>query len=427
MASAYTGHQEMFKRMARGERFQYGQLHAPAVVNPPDHSKDKRNPQWARDAAANVLDMKQWLKVADGYDPACGMQSKPAWAHEFLMAVWENWMETEVTAWQNAFWDKKAEAWRLLGELGLIDDIGPRGFNNATHIYLASIGVHRLSSKYNNYTVGNMAWHATAIHDFFKRQRYPKEFEAYKLTDFPKQRILSRIPKGDEALFRMLNELGEVLQGNLVRLSPVIDGTTGKPYPGQNKLVKKDDYTKPAPILPQELQSKEEALEAIAMSKVSVPPAKIDEMLEAVQVAVKEWNTNADARILLDGYYLYGHPEGASVPTAIHLKHPSHPNRIIVGQMNYKDWLRWASGDGDNDIILQFASNRGEIREYMHKVAAGSEERNPKLPGVMMQAPIPDSVKTTPQIATIKNAESHQAYSTLFIEDDRPNDGGEPA
>lgn len=175
-----------------------------------------------------------------------------------------------------------------------------------------------------------------------------------------------------------------------------------------------------APILPQDLQSKEEALEAIAMSKLLVQPSAIDDLVEAVQVAVEEWNNNADARILPDGYYLYGHPEGASIPTSIHLKHPSHPNRIIVGQMASEDWMRWASGKGNNDITLRFVSSRGEIREYMYKVAAGMKPSdNPMLPGIMVQAPIPDHVKMTPQLRTLKGmTEDAQTWFDIMNHDD---------
>jgi hypothetical protein len=111
---------------------------------------------------------------------------------------------------------------------------------------------------------------------------------------------------------------------------------------------------KPAPILPQLLQSNEDILEKIAMEKAPVPPEKVDELVEAVRYAVEHWS-NEEARVLPDGYHLYISPHSVF----IHLAHPDHPNHVIAGMVN------------PTTNKMEFESRRGEILDYMKKVAAG--------------------------------------------------------
>jgi len=158
------------------------------------------------------------------------------------------------------------------------------------------------------------------------------------------------------------------------------------------------------PPTPQQLQSNSEVLEAIAMSNLSVSPERIAEMEEAVKFAIENW-INIQARVLFDGYEL---KRGGFT---VMLKHPSHPRGVTVGLTD------------PTTHKLSFVARRGEIREFMHKVAAGMKPSdNPKLPGVMMQAPIPPEAKMSQQAVTIRNrAESTEAFDAVFVIDDRPD------
>jgi len=82
-----NGQNTRFYQTSAASRKVIGQKHAPAIVRPPDHSKDNRNPAWAREAAAKVLRDQAWLKVADGYDPTCGLQPIDEWRREFAFVV----------------------------------------------------------------------------------------------------------------------------------------------------------------------------------------------------------------------------------------------------------------------------------------------------------------------------------------------------
>lgn len=158
------------------------------------------------------------------------------------------------------------------------------------------------------------------------------------------------------------------------------------------------------PPTPQQLQSNSEVLEAIAMSKLSVDPERIAEMEEAVRFAIENW-VNIQARVLFDGYEL---KQGGFT---VMLKHTSHPSGVTVGLTD------------PTTHKLSFVARRGEIREFMHKVASGMKPSdNPKLPGVMMQAPIPDDVKMTPQLRTLKtmSEESTLWFDIMADDDDRP-------
>jgi len=283
--------------------------------------------------APTVQSLEEWHSVANGYDATCGMQSRPAWAYDFMVTIFQAWLDAE-TQWHQS----------THKNLGMLTEIGPRGFASAAHIYLASVGVHRLNSKSRSVVIGDMAWYVVALYDFFARLRYPAKFEA------PTQ-----------------------------------------------------------PVVPQDLQSNEAVLEQIAMSKLPVASERIDEMVQAVEFAVEHWG-NLQARVLFDGYELKQSFNGAFIM----LKHPEHPSGVTIGSID------------PETRRLVFVSRRGEIREFMHKVAAGMKPSdNPKLPGVTMQAPIPDDVKMSPQIQTLKNlTESQRALAEvlatpLFADDGR--------
>jgi len=208
---------------------------------------------------------------------------------------------------------------------------------------------------------------------------------------------------GDLTYVEMLNELGATLHFSN---TPMTSWTHCVPV----DLLTDDDGVvhyedEPAetiqPVLPQSLQSNEDVLELIAMSKAPVPPAMVDQLVEAVEYAVEHWD-NEEARILPGGYNL----RSKFYNVFIHLYHPDHPNCITVGMKDTH------SGK------LEFVSKRGEIREYMAKVEAGMRPSdNGKLPGILFQAPIHDDDK---QARGIPATASPFADLPMFAEPDMP-------
>ncbi|MBN1430425.1 MAG: hypothetical protein JXB07_18795 [Anaerolineae bacterium] len=425
MSSAHTGYQQIHRKRTKEERLEFGHTHAPAAVNPPKNvcdvcgnevvavlMLDPTRPhvcqpcidayvQW-NEVKALVRDCgrpSQFVKcdgcgvdyhyevvhILDGsifchkchdaakgigYDPTCGMKSDA----EFLLDIWEQWMKLEVEMVANL------DSWTWGHAKAAFDrELGTdfkRGFEYIVDNFLASHHWPRLLAKDNLQHVivadDMWGWFVMKSHDWFARRRYPAKFTVNRPAEAKRQKPM---PSWVEERIDQI----KAIRG------PESLAAEQRWHNAQNAAMARrgdvtpERYRKPV-ILPQQLQSNSEALEAIAMSKLPVSPAKIDELLDAVQVAIKEWNTNADARILPDGYYLYGKPECMIVPIYIYLIHPSHPNRVLVGEMSIMT-------DKDTHSELEFVSSRGEIREYMLKVAAGMKESNPRLPGVLMQAP----------------------------------------
>jgi hypothetical protein len=170
-----NGQNTRFYKTSSAARKVLGQRRAPAVVRPPDHSKDTRNPFWAREAAAKVLQDKEWLDLAEskenpsinipGYDPTCGMKSKKEFSLELMLSVFGELAEVEAECYPDG-----------IGRVGLRRRLFDYGLPSAFHIYLASVGVHRLTSKTNSYTNIDMGWHATVVYDYYARLRYPAKF-----------------------------------------------------------------------------------------------------------------------------------------------------------------------------------------------------------------------------------------------------------
>lgn len=102
-------------------------------------------------------------------------------------------------------------------------------------------------------------------------------------------------------------------------------------------------------------------LEIAAMSKAPIDPKKVEELLEAIKVALAEPG-NADAQILPGGYFL----RRSDTKVFAHLAHPNHPNHITVGMGDEKR--------------MDFISSRSEIRTYMLKAIEGP--RPPKHPAL---------------------------------------------
>jgi hypothetical protein len=414
-AIARTGHQEAYRNLTKDERMAFGQQHAPAVVNPPRNvcqlcKSATLLRQYVSGHGYCCLDCaeacKQWQEVLDmmdsadeeyfGYAPTCGIKSRQRFAHDLLMETFASFAEAELAIMHclndlvEADGSNSNLQSLLIARNALIE-----GFNSAAHIYLSAVGNCRISSKTNSYTSIDMAWHATVAYDYYARRRYPVKFIVDNRASLASQKSIDVTPYAPQI-------------DKTAPISNESDGAWGftrveqiKAQRGPDSLATEQRWhdaqkaeaakrgnvnpeLKPAPVIPQLLQSREDVLETIAMSNAPVDPKKIDELMEAVKVAVAEWNTNTDARILPDGYYLTYRPD-VSHPTWITLHHPNHPNRVIVG-------MRVIGGE-----TLEFATSRGELREYMFKVAAGmAPSTNSHLPGVMMQQPISEDARQSP-------------------------------
>jgi hypothetical protein len=400
--------------MARGERVQFGLDHAPDNVDPPDNRCERCKsdtvltvPSWLGrlckecEHEAAVEHWQSVLAMVDdesefivGYDDTCGMQSKQAWAHDFMMAVWENWMDAEVQSWQHAYehWQDGVVVWVPVGSIGTIAEIGPRGFMWAVHVYLAAIGSTRLSGKVSSVMPGE--WYATAMHDWFARRHYPVKFSA-TTQDKKTSSDYDYVAEANRTCKKIANDPRGYERAKQ-REKAWLDARS-------KALAARGDVTptryQPPVITPQQMQSNSEVLEAIAMSKLPVEPARVNEMEDAIEFAINNW-TNMQARVLFDGYEL------KQTGFAILLKHPEHPSGVTVGLTSPADHK------------LRFVARRGEIREFMHKVAAGMKPSdNPKLPGVMMQAPIPDNVKMSPQLQTLKNLTESTEHFMAVLHD----------
>jgi hypothetical protein len=281
--------------------------------------------------AADTVEHKQ----TSYYDSTCGMKSRQRFALDLLMETFVSFAEVELEIVHCL--DDLVEADgsnRNLQSLLIARNALTEGFNSAAHIYLAAIGNCRLSSKTNNYTNIDMAWHATVVYDYYARRRYPVKFTVDRPADAP------------------------------------------QPSPAP-----RSDAQRPEPMfLPQQLQSREDIMEAVAMSKVIPNPARLTELHEATEYGVEHYD-NEEARIIFDGYYL----ERSESGVYIYLKHKEHPNRLVVGAADI------VTGE------MECVAERSELKEFMAKVYAGmAPSGNPHLPGIMMQQPIPEDAKREP-------------------------------
>jgi hypothetical protein len=80
----------------------------------------------------------------------------------------------------------------------------------------------------------------------------------------------------------------------------------------------------PLAVLPQALQSPSDVVESAFLNKLPVHPARVGEMVEAIQYAIEHLD-NKDAQQLPDGWYL-AEPQFR----CIRMKHSKHPRGIIV-------------------------------------------------------------------------------------------------
>lgn len=259
-----------------------------------------------------------------GYDPTCGVQPRQRFALELLLETFSVCVELELETINKGYSLEHMTRRYIECE----------GFNSAAHIYLAAVGNCGLGSKTNSYTNIDMAWHATVAYDYYARRRYPVKFTVERPPDAP------------------------------------------HPSPAP-----RSDAQQPEPVvLPQQLQSKEDILEAIAMSKVDRSQERLTELYEAVIFGVEHYEKE-EARTIFDGFFLRASPSGVFV----HLAHTEHPNHITVGM---------------TDMLtnkMEFCSSRGELKDFAHRVVAGmAPSTNTHLPGILMQQPIPDDAKQGP-------------------------------
>lgn len=349
-----------------------------------------------------------------------GAAVKPA-SEADLLKVWQEWMDAEVEANHNGF-DTEYSGFILVGNLELVKETGPRDFRDLAFRH-SGIQLDELGEQCDLVRYRYSLALANRGSDLL-----PSKAHDASRGDVPDFDIT---PHSDSIIVHRLNELSEVLRAIKTSAgarqaspeparAPKLHPPKKEPSKAERACrrlseskghwdamwqaqqrwhearkageAKRDSNVveaapKSAPTLPQLLQSKEDALEAAAMSKLPVSPEKVDELVEAIKVAISEWQTNADARILPDGYYLRCQPDNALVPTYILLAHPDHPNRVVVGELSIMT-------DKDTHSELEFVSNRGEIREYMHRVAAGMAlSTNGKLAGILVQQPIPEDAK----------------------------------
>lgn len=301
-----------------------------------------------------------------------GAEVKPA-SDADLMKNWQKWMDAEVEANHNGFYTEYS-GFILVGDLDLVKETGPRDFKDIVFrnsgIKLDEPGKQH-EPPYNRYSQ-----------------------VLINITPEQRERNQSWRPAGSGTKrYPEHNELSAVLRA----AKDGIKAPQASPEP-------RSEAKPPTPVvLPQSLQSREDVLEAIAMSKVEPSPERVTELYEAVVFGV-EHSANEEARTIFDGFFLRKSPNGAF----IHLAHKDHPNHVTVGMA---------------DLVtgkMQFCSSRGELKDYMHRVSSGVKPSgNGKLPGVLVQQPIPEDAKQAP----LRSGNNHHAEIApdalpLFAEQD---------
>lgn len=315
--AAYTGHQQAFRRTSKQELVEFGQQHAPAIVNPPANRCDLCNdeqvalrymtpkhphvcqPCW--DAYAiwdEVLDLVDSIDAAAplGYDPGCGMQPDDEWRRDFAFSVLND------------------RIW-----CGMPED----PLDGATRDLLG-LSV----TPFDEWATGDPK---RKLDIDWIRNKPSLRYSPPKPQNAPQ--------KPREPLFGCLDKVA--LEDIVTCPDP-----TGAVHNGHGKPT--------TTILPQLLQSNEDILEAIAMTRTDVDLSRLTELYEATVFGVEHWD-NQEARILFDGFFLRSIPDGAFV----HLAHSEHHNHITVGVA---------------DMItrkMQFVSSRGEIKTFVQSVIDG--------------------------------------------------------
>lgn len=207
------GQNSRFWKTTTNDRKTMGKMRAPAVVKPPQHQcaqcheitsllRPSRYTSgrvcvdcWAMLEWQSVLELVDTMPdqeaVAIGYDPTCGMKPKAEWAYDFMLEIWQSWMEAEVQAQRNAYIEQDGTITRI-GMIGLIDEIGPRGFDYAANIYLHSVKGKLLDLKEHSYTPNNMAWFSATAHDYFKRLHYVQSNARIEPSKVEKEPIIKK-------------------------------------------------------------------------------------------------------------------------------------------------------------------------------------------------------------------------------------------
>lgn len=290
-----------------------------------------------------------------GYDPTCGLAQEEVFAFDLLMNTFASWVELEALVSihldsVNPATDDESVTVSLLRKKDAVE----QGFNVAAHQYRNAST--RSARVFFDYADIDMAWFSVSVWDWYQRWSYPIKLDSH-----------SEEPSETWVQPEVTLEYSFTLDW-LSRIHRFIASKQSANAPQTDKTAPISNEPPKAPvILPQALQSKEEALEAIAMSKLPVSPAKVDELVEAVRVAISEWSSNTDARILPDGYYLRCRPENAPIPTYVYLAHLNAPYSIVVGELSIMT-------SKDTHSELEFVSKRGEIHNMMIKVFDGPRQ-----------------------------------------------------
>lgn len=312
-----------------------------------------------------------------------GAEVKPA-SEADLLKAWQKWMSAEVKANHDGF-DSTYTGFILVGDMELVKETGPRDFRDLAFRHSGiQLDEHLGDLPKLRYSLA-LANRGSDLLPPKTRDASHGDVPDFDLDPHPDSVIVWQLNELSEMLCR---DTDEMVRQCAARWNDILRSARSSTDAPQAPPEPASEAQADTPVaLPQDLQSNSEAIEAIAMSKLPVSPEKIDELVEAVKVAISEWTTNADARILPDGYYLRYRPENAHVPTYIYLVHPSLPYRIVVGELSIMTGT-------DTHSELEFVSTRGEIREFMHKVAAGLKPADhPKLAGILVQQPIPEEAK----------------------------------
>jgi hypothetical protein len=103
-----------------------------------------------------------------GYDNSCGMEKPADWALDFLMDVFQDWLDEEISYLEEPHTNLRG-----------VEDKARLSFCTAVHVYRVAHGACKLKSGYNlHFGVGHFGWYQVAMNDWFDRQRQPVKFAA---------------------------------------------------------------------------------------------------------------------------------------------------------------------------------------------------------------------------------------------------------
>lgn len=103
-----------------------------------------------------------------GYDKECGMMDTKDWSTVFLMEVFQDWLDEEISYLEEPHTNLRG-----------VEDKARLSFCTAVHVYRVAHGERRIGAKYStSLGVGHFGWYQVAMNDWFERQRQPIKFAA---------------------------------------------------------------------------------------------------------------------------------------------------------------------------------------------------------------------------------------------------------